>query len=89
MGRIQSVSVGTSDSVPLDMGGGGKVIMHTDQDVRIAYDPTNLGVTEMYFILKANTTLVLDEPNNFDSLIYLRADSSAARVRTWVLRGGY
>ena len=88
MGRIQSVSVGTSDSVPLELGGGGKVIMHTDQDVRIAYDPSDLSSTESYFILKANTTLVLDEPNNFGSFIFLRGDSATARVRVWVLRVG-
>lgn len=88
MGRIQSVSVATTGDVPIDLGGGGKVVIHTDQDVRIAYDPNNLGVTQLYFILPANSTLVLDEPNNFDRLIYFRADSAAATVRCWVLRRG-
>jgi len=89
-GRIQSVSVSTSASVPFDLSlNGSKVMIYTDQDVRVAYDQNNLGSTGLYFILTANTSYVFDQPNPFDSHIWMRADSADAVVRTWVMGAKY
>ncbi len=89
-GRIRSYSVSTTDSIPADLGlQGSKVVIHTDQDVRVAYDENNLGDTGLYFIIPAGTMLVFDQPTPFDSLIYFRGDSATARVRTWVMGATY
>jgi hypothetical protein len=89
-GRIRSYSVSTTDSIPADLGlQGSKVVIHTDQDVRVAYDENNLGDTGLYFIIPAGTMLVFDQPTPFDSLIYFRGDSATARVRTWVMGAQY
>jgi len=89
-GRINSYSVSTTASIPADLGlTGSKVIIHTDQDVRVAYDDNNLSDTGLYFIIPAGTILVFDQPTPFDSLIYFRADSATARVRTWVMGADY
>ena len=89
-GRIQSVVVGTAASIPLDLGlQGSKVIIHTTQDIRVAYDENNLGTSAIYFIIPAQTILVFDQPTPFDSHIWLRADSAEATVRTWVMGADY
>ena len=89
-GRIRSYSVSTTASIPADLGlQGSKVVIHTDQDVRVAYDENNLGDTGLYFIIPAGTMLVFDQPTPFDSLIYFRGDSATARVRTWVMGATY
>ena len=89
-GRIRSSTVLTTDSTPVDLGlQGSKVIIQTDQDVRVAYDPNNLGDTGLYFIIPAGTILVFDQPTPFDSLIYFRGDSATATVRTWVMGANY
>ena len=89
-GRIQSVSVLPTDSTPLDLGlEGSKVIIHTTQDVRVAYDENNLDSTGIYFIIPAGTILVFDQPTPFDSHIWLRGDSTTAEVRTWVMGADY
>ena len=89
-GRIQSVSVSTTDSTPLDLGlQGSKVVIHTDQDVRVTYDENNLNSTGIYFIIPAGTILVFDQPTPFDSHIWLRGDSTTATVRTWVMGANY
>ena len=89
-GRIQSVTVGTGDSIPLDLGlQGSKVIIYTTQDVRVAYDENNLGNSGIYFIIPAETILVFDQPTPFDSHIWLRAVSASSTVRTWVMGANY
>ena len=89
-GRIQSVSVSTTDSTPLDLSlQGSKVVIHTDQDVRVTYDENNLNSTGIYFIIPAGTILVFDQPTPFDSHIWLRGDSTTATVRTWVMGANY
>tara|TARA_R110000824_G_scaffold201949_3_gene386135 strand:- start:362 stop:643 length:282 start_codon:yes stop_codon:yes gene_type:complete len=89
-GRIQSVSVGAADSVPLDLGlEGSKIVIHTDQTVRVAYNQNNLNDTGLYFIIPGGTILVFDQPTPFDSLIWLRGDAVAARVRVWVMGANY
>ena len=89
-GRIYSYSVSTTASLPADFGlNNSKVVIHTDQDVRVAYDENNLGDSGLYFIIPAGTILVFDQPNPFNSLIYFRADAVTARVRTWVMGANY
>ena len=89
-GRIQSVTVLTTDSTPLDLGlEGSKVIIYTNQDVRVAYDENNLATTGIYFIIPAGTILVFDQPTPFASHIWLRGDSATATVRTWVMGANY
>ena len=89
-GRIRSSTITTTDSTPFDLGlQGSKVVIHTDQDVRVAYDQNGLDNTGLYFIIPAGTILVFDQPTPFDSLIYFRGDSATAVVRTWVMGADY
>ena len=89
-GRIRALTVSTTASVPADLGlKGSKIIIHTDQDVRVAYDQNSLADTGLYFIIPAGTILVFDQPTPFDSLIWFRGDSATATVRTWVMGANY
>tara|TARA_R110002020_G_scaffold109974_2_gene254291 strand:+ start:617 stop:898 length:282 start_codon:yes stop_codon:yes gene_type:complete len=89
-GRIRSASVSTTDSIPFDLGlDGSKVVIYTNQDVRVAYDQNSLTDTGLYFIIPAGTIMIFDQPTPFDSLIWMRADTANATVRTWVMGATY
>ena len=88
--RIRSYVTTITQAVPADLGlDGSKVVIHADQDVRVAYDENNLADTGLYFIIPAGTILVFDQPTPFDSLIYFRGDTATATVRTWVMGAHY
>jgi hypothetical protein len=87
---MRAYSVSTTDSTPSDMGlDGSKVVIYTNQDVRVAYDENNLADTGLYFIIPAGTVMVFDQPNPFDSLVWFRGDSATATVRVWVMGANY
>ena len=72
----------TTASQAVSLGDGGRRLIRCSEDTRFATDEALLDTS--YFTILAGQTLVLDPPNFFNELVYMKLDSAATgTVEIW------